>query len=164
VLPDGMRRMVLAAARIHPRRVTWRELAALSRLSPDSGTYSKYRAEARSLGLLEEDGNKRVGLTDYGKEQANIGASSKPLTSEELIRMWRDTLPDGAQRMFDVFVEHPDDTFTWQEVATAANLTPGSGTTSKYRSMLRDSNLVVVRGKEVQLNPALLIQPEEDQR
>ncbi len=146
--------MLQVLASRNPMTFTKSQLALLANLSPKSGTYGTYLSLLRSQGLIEVGAE--VSITEEGINYMGV-AKPKPQTQEEVLDMWRDNLPAGARRMFDVLVEEYPQQIDRSELGERADMSHNSGSFGTYLSLLRRNDLVVVTGTYVKANPNIFV-------
>ncbi|MER7078260.1 hypothetical protein SAMN02982929_00071 [Saccharopolyspora kobensis] len=140
-LRGGEKRMI--GVLVGHRRLTRSQLATLSVLSPNSGTFSTYLSRLRSRKLITIDGDGFVALTERGRRSAGV-RSVKPLTKEKIRNQWLSVFRGGARRMLEVLLEAGSVGLSRDELARKAGLKPTSGTYSTYLAKLRDNGLIEV--------------------
>lgn len=153
-IAGGAQRMLQVLASQCPMTFTKSQLALLSKLSPKSGTYGTYVSTLRSRGFIE--GDAAIRITDTG--MAYIGSEKpKPQSQEAVLEMWRNTLPAGAQRMFDVLVDVHPRALTKVDLGERTSISYTSGTFGTYVSLLRRNGLADVTGNYMKANPDIFV-------
>ena len=139
----------------YPMKFTRSQWATLSDISARSGTFSSYLSAIRAAGLIVEEGD-LFSASEFAIEYLGEIVPA-PQTPEEIRKMWRSKLKEGARRMFDVLEQHYPEPLMREDLAAAAEISPNSGTFSSYLSSLRTNNLITVQGREVKLSEDLFI-------
>lgn len=150
-LRKGERRIMEAAIRYHPVRLTRAQLASLAKLTTTSGTYGAYLSNLFRVRYLEET-DALVGVTAAGLAYAGV-RSPKPLTREERIATWMGALRAGERKILTVVLERGE--ISCDELARAAELTANAGTFGAYLSTLRRNALVSVHAKVASIGSAI---------
>jgi uncharacterized protein len=154
-LVGGALRMIQTLAARYPMTFTKPQLAHLSQMSSRSGSYGTYLALLKSRGFIQVESN-QVSITDTGLQFAGAHPQA-PQTQEQIIAMWRESLPGGAQRMFDILVSIYPASKTKQDLALEAEMSPTSGSFGTYLSMLKRNGLIEVTGANVKASDNLFI-------
>lgn len=144
VLKAGARRMLEVLAAWHPAPRTRQQVAALSGISPSSGTFSDYLSVLRRSGLLEEDRGGNLRVTLAGLERAGSVRPVSP-THEEVIATWMPKLKAGQRRMLQALLDAQPAGLSREELGERAEISTTSGTFSDYLSYLRRNGLVEER-------------------
>lgn len=152
-LGPGGQRIVGTLARYHPLRLTEKQLGVLAKLKVGAGGWNKEWAKVRDAGYADRQGG-AVGLTAAGVAYVGV-VERAPHTREEVVAMWRDSLPSGSQRMLDALLAR--DGQTHAELGEAVAMTPGGGGYNKSLSLLRNNDLVESRERRLWLGSALRI-------
>jgi hypothetical protein len=152
-ITGGAKRMLTVLASRYPMTFTKSQLAALSKMSPRSGTFGTYMSLLRSQNLIEQSGD-QISLTDRGKDYAG-DVSDVPQSNDEVIDMWRGNLTGGARRMFDVLVDNYPRSLSKYELGEATEMSSGSGTFGTYLSMLNRNGLIERNGDGIKANESL---------
>jgi hypothetical protein len=155
-LRAGARRMLETLARHHPMKVTRAQAATLSAFKVTGGTFRTYWNVLKRAGLIEEDG-KEVSVTAAGLLEAGV-TPANPMTTEELLDMWRGALKAGARTMLDQLVAIFPDALTPDELAERVNMVPSGGTFRTYLGTLRRNGLVEFDGSYYRASDALFIE------
>ena len=140
----GVQRMLTVLAQ-HPEGCDRTQLAILARLSPKSGTYSTYIGTLRSSGWATSDGDRFLATSDGLRALGNYA----PLPSgHALVAYWLDWCGQGGRRrILQVLIDAGPQGMTRDRLATAADLSPSSGTYSTYLGKLRSVGLVEGRDR-----------------
>lgn len=154
-ITGGAQRMLNVLGSRYPMTFTKSQLAALSKMSPRSGTFGTYMSLLRSNGLITQNGD-QISLTEQGQEHVG-DVSLIPQTTEEVIDMWRGNLTGGARRMFEVLTEAYPSALTKDELGEATEMSTRSGTFGTYMSMLRRNGLIEVSNNEIRANESLFV-------
>jgi hypothetical protein len=154
VLRAGPRRILEALIRQHPMRLTLSQVGVLSKLKTSSGTFSTYKSELLRGGYVEiNDGEWTV--TQRGFDYMGE-VPKQPMTTEEILAMWRGVLRAGPRKMLDVLLAAYPDSVLRTELATAVEMVPTSGTFSTYLSDLRRNGLAEVEGQAVRASSIIV--------
>jgi hypothetical protein len=152
-ITGGAQRMLNVLGARYPMTFTRPQLAALTKMSPKSGTFGTYMSLLRSNGLIDlTDG--QISLTEAGRAQAD-STTATPQTSAEVIDMWRSVFTGGARRMFDRLTEAYPAGLTREELGQWAGISPSSGTFGTYLSQLKRTGVVGVSGSEIKASDVL---------
>jgi len=134
--------------------LTRTQAATHAGLSPQSGTFSNYLSMLRT-GVYVVDNDGRLTITDAGR--AIVGPVDVPMSTDDLITMWKSKFGSGPGRMLDALVAHRRDGLTRDELATAVLLSAESGTFSNYLSALHSNGLVEKRSGRIYASEALFL-------
>jgi hypothetical protein len=104
-----------------------------------SGTWRTYLSELRTAGLIQDHADKRISLTDAGREVTD--PHQTPPTLAELHDAWKSKLGSTQARMLDVVIEAYPDSVDRDELAAAVGIQI-TGTFRTYLSELRTPGLV----------------------
>lgn len=137
----GAQRILSLLASRYPMTFTKSQIAALTSMSPKSGTFSTYMSKLRNEDLIGVEADGQVKLTERGK-QFSGDVHSVPQTTDEVINMWRNNLTGGARRMFDTLVSIYPDSMSRPELGQATDISYTSGTFGTYISMLSRNGLI----------------------
>ncbi len=139
----GAREMLKALAIRNPTLLTKTQIAALSGMSPNSGTFSTYMSQLRTNGFIEEFSGAQFGITSVGHDflgAANIPPA--PSSTQELVDLWKSKFPTKVGQMLQELVErHPNWVFK-EDLSDIVGIVHTSGTWSTYLSKLRSNGLV----------------------
>jgi hypothetical protein len=152
-ITGGAQRMLDVLGSRYPMTFTKSQLAALTKMSPRSGTYGTYISLLKSNGLIQITGQD-VSLTDTGRGYVG-DTSTSPQTTDEIIDMWRGNLTGGARRMFETLVSYYPSELTRDELGSETDMSPGSGTFGTYLSSLKRNGLIEVNGSNIKANDSL---------
>lgn len=149
----GVQRMLTVLAQ-HPEGCDRTQLALLAGLSPKSGTFSTYLGRLRTSGWAVSNGDRFV-ATPEGVEA--LGDYPPLPTGRDLVAYWLDWCgrQGGRRRILEVLIDAGPRGMTRDAVATAADLSPGSGTFSTYLGKLRSAKLIEGRDPLVAAAPLL---------
>ena len=125
-------------------------------MSPRSGSYGTYLSSLKSRGFIQIERN-QVSITEAGLTFAGA-YPHEPQTQEQIITMWRENLPGGARRMFDILISVYPASKTKYDLGLEADLSPTSGSFGTYLSMLKSNGLIEVAGAEVKASDNLFIE------
>lgn len=156
-LKRGAREMLAVLAAFRGRALSRRQLATLSGLSPQTGTYSAYLSALRTSGLIS-DGSDGLEITPAGLDYFGGGALPNPPTSTaDLVAVFGRRLKAGARKMLDVVIEAYPEAISRAELAKAAELSAATGTFSAYLSALRGNALIDDVSDGIRASEALFI-------
>jgi hypothetical protein len=143
-LKPGARRMLESLCRWYPEGLTEGQLATQAGMKRSSGTYSSYKSNLRTAGVMaERDG--RVFATEHG--MTLIGqVEGAPHTTAEVLAIWKPKLKPGAWRLFEVIFRAQGEPISIEDLCREAGFQK-SGTLSSYLSNLRTAQLIVARGR-----------------
>jgi len=116
------------------------QVAFIAGYTPGAGTFSRYRSDLNSRGLVFYPSSGHMALTDEGDWKA-IAPSSAPST-EELHNRVREKLAGPLVKLLNPLLAAYPNPMTVEEWATAAGYTAGAGTFSRYRSSLRSLGII----------------------
>ena len=138
----------------HPEGCDRTQLALLAGLSPKSGTFSTYLGRLRTSGWAASNGDRLVATPD-GVEA--LGEYPPLPAGPALVAYWLDWCgrQGGRRRILEVLIDAGPHGLARDDVATAANLSPGSGTFSTYLGKLRSAKLIEGRDRLVAAAPLL---------
>ena len=150
----GVQRMLTVLAQ-HPEGCDRTQLALLAGLSPKSGTFSTYLGRLRTSGWAVSNGDRFV-ATPEGVEA--LGDYPPLPTGRDLVAYWLDWCgrQGGRRRILEVLIDAGPRGMTRDAVATAAELSPASGTFSTYLGKLRSAKLIEGRDPLVAAAPLLV--------
>lgn len=151
----GALRMIQALASRYPMTFSKSQLATLSKMSSRSGSYGTYLSLLKSRGFIHIESN-QVSITDTGLEFAGA-YRQEPQTQEQIITMWRESLPGGARRMFDILISVYPASKTKQDLGFEAGMSPTSGSFGTYLSILKRNGLIEVAGADAKASDTLSI-------
>lgn len=152
----GARRMVEVLARHHPMRMTKTQLGTLAKVKASGGTFSTYLGELRRAGVVDLDADGLLVITPSGLEAAGAVAP-EPMSTEEIVAIWRSSLRAGARRMLDVLIEAHPEGVSRDQLAEAAGIEVSGGTFSTYLGQLRRNGLAEVAGDRIRAGSALFV-------
>lgn len=144
----GKRRMMVAIAQMGEDGCDRVQLGLLAGMS-QSGTFSKYLSVLRGAGYVVEDGSRLLATS----EGIAAAGDYQPLpTGGDLADYWLGRMGHGGKRrLLEALLEAGPEGLTRDALAEAAGLSAGSGTFSKYLSVLR--GLKLAQGKDT-IRPA----------
>lgn len=137
-LTGGALRMAKVLASRYPMKMSKTQLATFSKMKPSSGTYGTYLAMIRTGGYCIDDG----GLLIASDKALQEFGSGDPLSSGDVIEMWKGVLTGGAKRMFEVLVMEYPNALSKEDLAEATQMSASSGTFGTYLSTLNGNNLI----------------------
>lgn len=126
--------LVQAAARVHPARLTWSQIATIAGRKPRGGHFNSSRKAVIDGGLLvEADG--LVSVTDAGLAAAGVDLPKGPLAD-----IWSGALPQPAAKMFDAIRSRPGVTIIG--LATVLQMQPRGGHWNNGMATLKRNGLI----------------------
>lgn len=152
-LRAGERRILEVLARHYPLRFTRNQLGTISRFSPRGGTFGTYFGTLRRNGLIEETAG-QVSITQAGLDYLGE-VPTQPLTTDEVVNMWRTALRAGERKMLDVLIGYYPAAISRIELGQEAGFEPGGGTFGTYLGSLRRNGLIEVEGNEIRASDTL---------
>lgn len=154
-LVAGARRMLEALARQDPMRLTLSQLATLAKVKRRGGSFRTYLSRLRTLGYIIEEAGE-VGISDAGREVVG-SVSPTPMSTDEILSMYRARLVDGARRMLDVLVAAHPHWVSREELSEKASVSLSGGSFRTYLSKLTTNGLAEVDGPNVRAGGALYL-------
>jgi hypothetical protein len=152
-LKAGARRILEALSRHHPMRVTRAQAATLSGFKVRGGAFQTYWSALKRAGFIEEDG-KEVSVTEAGLLDAGV-TPANPMTTQELLDVWRGSLKPAASTMLDQLVEIFPDSLTRDQLAERVNMVSSGGAFQTYVGTLRRNRLIESDGKYYRASASL---------
>lgn len=154
-LKAGAVRILETFARHYPMRMTKAQLGTLAKFKISGGTFGTYWGILKRAGYIDEGGGE-CWITDAGLERVGHVAQ-EPMTTEELLEMWRGALKAGARKMLDELVSVWPEPMTKEDLADRTEMTMTGGTFGTYLGTLRRNGLIEVEGSEVKASDTLFI-------
>lgn len=151
----GARRIVETLARHYPMRVTRAQLGTLTGFKITGGTFQTYFSQLKRLDLIEEASGE-ISITEKGLAFAGV-TKPEPMSTEEVLDMWRGALKRGAREMLDLLVMTYPRGMAKDELAERLNMTASGGTFQTYLSTLRRNGLADVDGAIVSASESLFL-------
>lgn len=97
-----------------------------------------------------------IGITQEGLDYVGVNVGA-PLTTDELLALWRSVLKAGARQMLDVLIGiYPDGT-SREQLAAEIGMTATGGTFHTYLSTLRRNGLIDINGGTVTASSSLFL-------
>lgn len=154
-LKAGERRMLEALARSAPMKFTRAQVGTISRFKASGGTFGTYFGNLKRHGLIV-DSNGEVTISDDGL--AYLGEAPKaPMTTEEMIEMWRGALKAGERKMLDALVSIYPQSVDREVLGDQTGYAASGGTFGTYLGSLRRNGLIEVDGSEVRASDTLFM-------
>lgn len=153
VAPGEMRLLKILAQR-SPMRMTRSQLGVLAGVKSTTGTFRTYMSKLKTSGLIEVSGDS-VTASSAGIEASGEQPNS-PASVQEVIEMWRKSLPPGVAKIFNTIIEAHPNWISRGEVATALGISELTGTFRTYISILKSNKLIETEGTNVKLSEELL--------
>ncbi len=155
-LKAGARRMLEVLSRHHPMRVTRAQAATLARFKVGGGAFQAYWSALKRAGFIEEEG-KEVSVTKAGLLEAGV-TPANPITTQELLDVWRGSLKPAASTMLDLLVEIFPDSLTRDQLAERVNMVSSGGAFQTYVGTLRRNGLIDFDGTYYRASASLFIE------
>ncbi len=155
-LRRGERRMLEVLARGLPAKRTRAQLGTLSGFTPSGGTYGTYFGVLKRHGLVREEPDGSVSITEAGLEAVG-GAAPAPQTTEEVLETWRRALRSGEREMLDALVAVYPRSMSRDELGERTGFTASGGTFGTYLGVLRRNGLAEITGDGVRAGEALFL-------
>ena len=155
-LRAGERKMIEVLFRVQPTPLTRTQLGTLSGYAP-GGTFSAYYSTLRRLEIIKEVNDVTM-LDKVPKEVIPLG-TSKPITTEEVIEMWKRSMRLGERKMLDILLKEtkePSSGLTREELSEKSGYAIG-GTFSAYLSTLHRNGLVDFDGDLVRISESVFL-------
>jgi len=156
-LRSGERRMLQTLAQRHQLKMTRAQLGTLAGFTPSGGTFSTYFGTLKRHGLLEENGNGTVRISQAGLDFLGEDVPPAPATTAELQAMWKNMVRAGEAKMLDQLVAVYPDGLTRQDLGERTGFTATGGTFSTYLGTLRRNGLVEADGELLKASETLFI-------
>lgn len=157
-LKAGARRMLLVLARHYPLQVTRPQWGTLTQMTHTGGTFQTYLGALKKAGYIEEVMG-LVRVTDAGFAASGI-EKPQPMTTAELLTLWRSVLKAGARAMLDQLVDlrwaGGDGWMSRDDLASAVGMTASGGTFQTYLGKLRTNGLAEVQGQLVRASDTIM--------
>ncbi len=139
-ISGGARRMLIALAK-RPS-LTRTQIGVLSDLSTNSGSFATYMAQLNVAGFISKQGDE-VSITDAGRAALGPDANGAPMTTQELVNLWKGKFPAKVGHLLQELVEiHPQGK-TREQAGEYMGMSTNSGSFATYLSMLRANRLIV---------------------
>lgn len=152
-ITGGCRRMLNTLVSHHPMKFSKSQLALFSKMKSSGGSFSTYMSRLRSYGFFIEEAG-LIWASDEGIEYLGV-SPSPPITSEEVVNMWRGLLTGGCKRMFDILVEIYPESISKDELGNQAEISRAGGSFSTYLSRLKSNDLIRVSSESVMASEEL---------
>jgi len=141
-LRPGTRRMLAALVAWHPKGRTEGQVATASRLTRKGGSWTSYKSELNTLGLIEvKDGlmyATSTGLAFFGNSRPET-----PKTTADVIALWSGKLRPGARRMLAALVRVKGNTLSRSTLSELSGVSDAGGSFTSYLSELRTAGLIL---------------------
>lgn len=142
-LKAGARRIIETIARHYPQWLTKAQIGALTGFKITGGTFNTYWGAIRRYELVADRNSGREfqatskGLTFAGVDPGN------PLTTSEILDLWRGSLKAGARSMLDLIIGAYPDGLSRDQLADSLGMAMTGGTFNTYLGTLTRNDLVV---------------------
>lgn len=154
-LMAGERRMLTVLAQFAPGARTKSQLGALSGYTPSGGTFSNYFGRLKREQYIYESADGSITITEKGMKVFGNSPPQGPMSSNDLISMWRGKLLAGERKMLDAAVANYPNPISKEQLGQATGYTHTGGTFSNYLGTLRRNALVQIEGEEVKASDTL---------
>jgi hypothetical protein len=152
-LKSGAWRMLLELARAHPQYVSRDQLGTLTGFASRGGTFGNYLGMLKRNGfVVEEDG---LSITPAGLAAVGKHRPSRPLTTEEVLRLWLPRFKSGAATMLQQIAHRFPEGFSREELGALTGFEHTGGTFGNYVGMLKRNGLIVERDQRLIASAAL---------
>jgi hypothetical protein len=155
-LSKTSRKVIKFLASLPDREFTVTQLGVLTKYSPTSGGFSTALGQLNSLGLIIRSDRKiKVNKNAIREIESMAGSIDQ---QEFGIETYKDKLNKCEREIYEVLLEHPDQSFTKEELAnkTETNYSYSSGGFSSALGKLNTLQLIERRSGQIKLNPELL--------
>jgi hypothetical protein len=154
-LGGGMKRILVALAQVYPKSLSKRQLGLRAVMSSTSGSFNTYLASLRTQGLIDGTGE-AICITAVGIDQ--VGSFPSLPTGEELLRFWMDFVGSGsgAARILRFLYDYHSHEMSREDLGTAVEMSPTSGSFNTYLSKLTTLQLVTRNNGRVALSEELI--------
>jgi hypothetical protein len=152
----GARKMLEILARHHPMKMTRAQLATFAGYAKSGGTYKTYLSKLRTEGFTQEIGG-YISLTKEGLAAAGVAPNKKPMTTEEVLTIWRRALKAGARKMLDIIVAAYPNPVGRQQLARAMGMEVTGGTFKTYISHLKVNGLATTAADTIRASDSIFI-------
>lgn len=152
-LTGGARKMLGVLASRYPADMTRSQVAHLSKLSPNTGSYANNLSALRQGGLIVENG-KLLRASEAGIEMFG-GKIPDPETPEQVQAMWLASMTAGARKMLGILIRYHPSFLTRDQLAEQAGLLSTTGSYANNLSTLRVNELIEENGKELKASDTL---------
>lgn len=139
-VPSGAMKILATAAKVHPLRLTWSQLATQSGYSTKSSTWEGHTATLRRVGLMRTE-NKQAVVTPEGLAVADV-TSSTPSTPAEVLEFWTSKLKAGPASMLRALVNAGANGLSLQALCDVTGYSITSSTTEGHVATLKRNGLV----------------------
>jgi hypothetical protein len=155
-LKPAIRRVLEAAARLHPAPVSKRQLATLAIYKPKGGGFANIIGELRGRGLFSGP-NSAISVTEAGLAQVDPEVL-RPRSPEELREMWQMRLKPSEWRVLKAALDVYPQTLSKAELAARCDppYDPAGGGFSNLVGSLRAAVLLEGRNDAIRANPNLM--------
>lgn len=142
-LKAGARRIVETIARHYPQWLTKAQIGALTGFRITGGTFNTYWGAIRRYELVSDrNGGREFQATEKGLAFAGVDPGN-PLTTAEILNLWRGSLKAGARSMLGVIIAAYPDGLTRDQIADQVGMAMSGGTFNTYLGTLTRNDLVV---------------------
>lgn len=140
-LRKGALRILAELCARHPAGYSHAQVGALTRFSPNGGTFRTYMSDLRREGVIEERGG-LIYASEKGILLMGDSIPAKPTTHQEAMRQWQTALRAGAYRMLEVVVDEGIMGIDRSDLATSVSMEENGGTFRTYLSDLKRNGLI----------------------
>lgn len=139
----GVKRMIIALARMAPLRLTKTQWSTVSGIKHTGGTWTTYLSRLRQAGFVDQN-HAGFTLTDAG--WSYLGERPASMTAYELQQHFLSILRKGAGRMLEAIMAAYPRGLTRTQIADAAEIASTGGTFTTYLSDLTRNGLIEKQG------------------
>lgn len=136
-------------------RTTKAQAGTLTGFKTSGGTWATYIGALRRAGFLEVVDGLFV-VTDAGLAAAGADTSS-PMSTDEVLDLWRKALKKGARDMLDVLVDAYPTAVARGDLAARLSMAESGGTFNTYLGTLRRNGLADVADGLVSASASLFL-------
>lgn len=154
-LRAGERRILETLGARYPMKLTRAQLGTLSRFKHTGGTFGTYFGTLKRSGYISENSGEIV-ITETGLQYLG-DAIPNPMTTDEVLNMWRNALRAGERAMLDKLVEIYPAEISRDDLGQETGFTASGGTFGTYLGSLRRNGLIEVDGSSVRASDSLFI-------
>ncbi len=142
----GAMRMLKAVAMHHPFKISLARIAALSRMSPKSGSFNTHMATLKREGWVLKDGGDFF-ATKEGLEKAGP-VEPLPKDPAQLVELWCDVLGNGggAARILRALAGKYPKELDRQSIGETTGMSSNSGSFNTYLATLKRNGLIISNG------------------
>lgn len=141
-------------AQYHPTQLSRSMISTLSGRKPRSSAFSKSLKDLQSKGYIQGDSSKYA-LTDFGMKVMSHAINQAPKTPEEVVNMWRGSLPAYERDLFEALLSVSSRSMTYEELSEATGKSLTSSGFHRAITSLVNNGLATKADKVVTLSEDL---------